>query len=45
MSINDVPAIREAFAGFEIAEVKTTYTVGKQNDSRGTRGELLISNM
>ena len=44
MSINDVPAIREAFAGFEVTPIATTYTIGKQNDSRGTRAELLISN-
>ena len=44
MSINDVPAIRETFAAFRVTEVATTYTIGKQNDSRGSRAELLISN-
>ena len=44
MSINDVPDIREAFKNFRLASVATTYTVGKKNDSRGTRTELLISN-
>ena len=45
MSINDVPGIRELFAGFNIEEVSTSYTVGKTNDSRGKRVELLISNI
>ncbi|MFV0492600.1 MAG: DNA adenine methylase [Pseudorhodobacter sp.] len=44
MSINDVPAIRETFSAFWVTEVATTYTIGKQNDSRGSRAELLISN-
>lgn len=44
MSINDVPEIRRTFAAFNMTEVTTTYTVGKQNDSRGARGELLVSN-
>lgn len=43
MSINDVPEIRELFASFALQEVSTSYTVGKQAGSRGTRGELLIS--
>ncbi len=42
MSINDVPEIREVFAGFAIEEVATTYTIGKANDARGARAELLI---
>ncbi|WP_171182411.1 DNA adenine methylase, partial [Ruegeria sp. HKCCD8929] len=44
MSINDVPEIRETFAGFRITSVETTYTVGKTKDARGARAELLISN-
>ena len=44
MSINDVPAVREAFAAFVVKEVATTYTIGKQNKSRGSRAELLLSN-
>lgn len=44
MSINDVPEIRETFAAFQVTEIKTTYTIGMQNDSRGQRAELLISN-
>lgn len=44
LSINDVPEIRETFAGFQIVPVTTTYTVGRQAEARGTRGELLVSN-
>lgn len=43
MSINDVPEIREAFQGFHLSEVTTSYTVGK-NDRSNSRPELLISN-
>ena len=42
MSINDVPEIRELFGAFEIQEVTTSYTIGKTNESRGKRKELLI---
>jgi DNA adenine methylase len=45
MSINDVPDIREVFTGFDIEEVSTSYTIGKSNDSRGKRAELLVSRM
>jgi len=44
MSINDVPEIREIFSAFRITPVETTYTIGKTNDARGSRAELLISN-
>ncbi|WP_037309086.1 DNA adenine methylase [Ruegeria halocynthiae] len=44
MSINDVPEIREVFSAFRITPVETTYTIGKSNDARGARAELLISN-
>jgi len=43
MSINDVPQVRALFGGFDIEEVVTSYTVGKQAGSRGKRGELLVS--
>ncbi len=44
MSINDVPEIRDIFSAFRIIPVETTYTIGKSNDARGTRAELLMSN-
>ena len=43
MSINDVPEVRELFAGFDLQEVSTSYTVGKKSGSRGQRSELLVS--
>lgn len=45
LSLNDVPEVRTIFAGFELAEVRTTYTIsGKRNDPAGGRAELLIAN-
>jgi len=44
MSINDVPAVRETFSGFQHQQVKTTYTVGKDAGAREKRSELLIRN-
>lgn len=44
LSINDVPEIRDIFAGFHIVPVKTTYTINKSNGPRERVGELLISN-
>ncbi|MGH6879267.1 DNA adenine methylase [Hypericibacter sp.] len=42
LSINDVPAIRELFDGFEIEAVKTTYTIAGGKGARPAR-ELIIS--
>lgn len=45
LSLNDVPEVRATFAGFELTEVRTTYTIsGKRNDPAGGRAELLIAN-
>ena len=45
LSLNDLPEVRETFAGFELAEVRTTYTISaKRNDPTDGRAELLISN-
>lgn len=41
MSINDVPPIRKAFAGFKMRPVKVTYTVSRTRAVRA--GELIIS--
>lgn len=43
MSINDVPEIRETFDQFAIAEVTTTYSIGRQERGE-TKAELLVSN-
>jgi len=42
LSINDVLEIRQAFDGFALCEVQTTYSVGKGNGKKAA--ELLISN-
>ena len=44
MSINDAGAIREIFRGFEVNEIKTTYTVGNGDSRSAQRAELLVSN-
>jgi len=43
LSINDTPEIRRTFAGFDIEEVATTYTVGDA-DRGEPRAELIVSN-
>lgn len=43
LSINDKPAVREIFAGFDMEEINCTYTVGGGLKA-GTFGELIISN-
>ena len=42
LSINDVPQIRETFAGFELREVRTRYSVAAKGNQEV--GELLITN-
>ena len=45
LSLNDLPEVRHIFAAFQLAEIRTTYTIsGKRNDQGGSRAELLISN-
>lgn len=44
LSINDVPDIREAFAGLQLQEVRTSYTIGTTGNRKPERAELLISN-
>ena len=43
VSINDHPAIRACFAGFDMEELKLDYTVGG-GANRVERGELVIYN-
>lgn len=43
LSINDTPEIRETFAGFQIDEVKLSYSVSR-NGGQGKVGELIIGN-
>lgn len=45
LSLNDVPEVREAFAAFDLTEVRTTYTISSaRKDPAGGRAELLIRN-
>ncbi|AWX92776.1 hypothetical protein DPM13_05170 [Paracoccus mutanolyticus] len=40
LSLNDVPEVRAIFAGFELTEVRTTYTIsGTRNDPAGGRAD------
>lgn len=41
LSLNDRPEVRDCFAGFEVEEVRTTYTIGAKGAVE--RGELVIS--
>lgn len=43
LSLNDVPEVRAIFGGFQMAEVKTTYTIAAKG-AQPERSELLISN-
>ncbi len=43
MSLNDLPEVRETFAGFTIEAVETTYSIGRGRDDRKKVGEVIIS--
>lgn len=43
LSLNDLPEVRDCFAGMQMAEVSTTYTISA-GAAQGGRKELLISN-
>ena len=42
LSLNDVPEVRDIFAGFDIEAVETTYTIGADKNKKV--GEVIISN-
>ena len=44
LSINDHPDIRALFAEFKVVELELAYSVGRQAESRGKRGELVVMN-
>lgn len=44
LSINDHPDIRALFAEFRIERLELAYLVGREQQSRGKRGELVIMN-
>lgn len=44
MSLNDLPEVRQTFAGFELREVTTSYGIATHAGTAKGRAELLISN-
>lgn len=44
VSVNDIPEMRQAFAGLPMRELSITYTVARQARGRAPSGELLIWN-
>jgi len=44
ISVNDIPAMREAFAGLDMERVEISYTVGGAKRSKAVSGELIIRN-
>jgi DNA adenine methylase len=44
VSVNDIPAMRSAFKGLTMRELKIRYTVGSSQAARSEKGELLITN-
>ena len=44
VSVNDIPAMREAFKGLHMKRLSISYTVGASGRGREAKGELLISN-
>lgn len=44
VSVNDIPAMRQAFAGLSMKRLTINYTVGASGQGREPKGELLIWN-
>lgn len=44
ISVNDIPEMREAFAGLAMLEVGIRYSVGGTQGAKASRGELIITN-
>ena len=44
ISVNDIPEMREVFAGLTIERVELNYTVGGAGRSKDKKGELIIRN-
>ena len=44
ISVNDIPAMRDTFAGLSMQRLEIAYTVGGANADRKKTGELLIRN-
>ncbi len=44
VSVNDIPEMRQAFAGLSTKRLAISYTVGASGQGRGAKGELVIRN-
>ena len=44
VSVNDIPEMRQAFAGLQMQRVELTYQVGGAGRSAKRSGELIIRN-
>jgi len=44
VTVNDIPAMRQAFAGLTVKRLNIRYTLGKSGSGRQERGELLVMN-
>ncbi|MXV43890.1 DNA adenine methylase [Saccharibacter sp. 17.LH.SD] len=44
LSLNDCPEVREIFDDFNLEAVSVNYSLAKNGNARGKRGELIISN-
>jgi len=44
LTINDHETMREVFSGHAIEEVEVSYSIGKDDKSRGEYGELMVMN-
>lgn len=44
ISVNDIPEMRQAFAGLSVERVEISYTVGGAGRSKAVSGELIIRN-
>ena len=43
LSLNDVPGVRETFAGFEMEQVRLNYSIGQATGGPKAVGEVIIS--
>lgn len=44
ISVNDIPEMRQAFAGLAMERVGIRYTIGGSGNSKAETGELIIRN-
>ena len=44
VTVNDIPAMRQAFKGLAMKSLAIRYTLGKSGAGRQERGELLVMN-